>query len=339
MKKTLTVSIAAYKVENYIRNTLESCVVPDVMDKLEVLVILDGICDKTPDIAREYEEKYPKTFRVIVKENGGYGTTVNRGVEEATGKYFKLLDGDDTFDKNALIRLMNELEDTDADWVISAKRLIQESDGKSKIAYPVSDDLIDELDGHTMRAEDVDFDIYSSMWNNTIKTEILKMHLPVLPGNCQYTDELYNTYFLPYVKHIKFVLEPVYEYLLRYREPDEETKRKNLENFIFIRKKELKFFGKVPRTRNHRTFRYRIKTYYQRLLMAIMGMQPSREMYVKYRQMEDYCKRVAPEIFEEAIVGGRKIDILRRTKYNYWAYLVMSKTVKDYIMKDKVSID
>ena len=73
--------------------------------------------------------------------------------------------------------------------------------------------------------------------------------------------------------------------------------------------------------------------------MAIMGMQPSREMYVKYRQMEDYCKRVAPEIFEEAIVGGRKIDILRRTKYNYWAYLAMSKTVKDYIMKDKVSID
>lgn len=339
MGKLLSVSVASYKVEDYIMDTLESCVIPEIMDKLEVLVVIDGVCDRTPEIAREFEEKYPETFKVIEKENGGYGTTVNRGVDEASGKYFKLLDGDDTFDKKGLTRLIHELEDTDADWIISAKRLIQEKDGISKVSYPVSEDLVDELDGQTLGAEAIDFDIYSSMWNNTVKTEILKKHLPELPGNCQYTDELFNTYFLPYVKKIKFVLEPVYEYLLRYREFNEETKRKNLENFIFIRKKELKFFGKVPRTKNHRTFKYRIKTYYQRLMMAVLGMQPSKEMYVIYRQLEDYCKRVAPEIYHDAVVGGKKIDILRKSRYNYWLFLILSKTVKDYITKDKVSID
>lgn len=339
MSKILSVSVAAYKVEDYIEKTLNSCVIPEIMDRIEVIVIIDGICDSTPEIAKSFEKKYPGTFRVIVKENGGYGTTVNKGVDEATGKYFKLLDGDDTFDGPALTRLVNELENTDADWVISAKRLIQENDGKSKVSYPVPDNLIRKLDGKTVNAESVDYDIYSSMWNNTVKTDILKKHLHRLPGNCQYTDELYNTYFLPHVKTIKFVMEPVYEYLLRYREPDEETKRRNLENFIFIRKKELKFFGKAPKTENHKTFKYRIKTYYQRLLMAVMGMRPSKEMYVKYRQLENYCKRKAPEIFEDAVNGGRKIDILRRTKYNYWIYLIMSCTVKDFIMKDKVSIE
>ena len=93
MGKLLSVSVASYKVEDYIRKTLESCVIPEIMDKLEVLVIVDGVCDRTPEIAREFEEKYPDTFRVIEKENGGYGTTVNRGVDEASGNTSNYLTG------------------------------------------------------------------------------------------------------------------------------------------------------------------------------------------------------------------------------------------------------
>ncbi len=339
MSKLLSVSVASYKVEDYIRNTLESCVVPEIMDKLEVLVILDGVVDGTPDIAREFEEKYPDTFRVIEKENGGYGTTVNRGVNEATGKYFKLLDGDDTFDKEGLTRLIHELEDTDADWVVSSKRLIQEKDGVSKVESPVSDELIDELDGQTLRAEMIDFDLYCSMWNNTVKTEILKEHLPTLPGNCLYTDELFNVYFLPYVLKVKFVLDPVYEYLLRDRDPDDEAKKISLDNFIFIRKKILKFFGKMPKTKNHRTFRYRVRTYYQRLLMSILGMKPAKEMYVIYRQMESYCQRVAPELYDDAVNGGKKIAMLRKSKYNYWLFMILANTVRDYVTDGQLTID
>lgn len=339
MNKILSVSVAAYKVEKYIEKTLNSCVVPEIMDKLEVIVILDGVCDNTPELAKQFEARYPDTFRVIKKENGGYGTTVNRGVEEATGKYFKLLDGDDTFDKAALIRLVNELERTDADWVISAKKLIQEKDGLSKISYPVSDELVKKIDGKTLAARKVKFDAYCSMWNNTVKTSILKSHLPRLPGNCQYTDELYNVSFLPHVKTIKFVLSPVYEYLLRDREFDEETKRKNLENFIFIRKKEIKFFGNTPKADNHRLFKYRVKTYYQRLIMAILGMKPSKEMLKTLINTERYCKKHAPELYEEALIGAKKIKLLRMFRYNYLIYYTLGLTVRDYITIDKTTIN
>ena len=95
MEKILSVSIASYNVEKFIRKALDSCCIPEIMDRLEVLVVNDGSTDGTLQIAREYEKQYPQTFRVIDKKNGGYGSTVNASIKAATGRYFRLLDGDD----------------------------------------------------------------------------------------------------------------------------------------------------------------------------------------------------------------------------------------------------
>ena len=40
--KLLTVSIAAYHVEDYLRETLDSFLIPEVTDQLEVLIVNDG---------------------------------------------------------------------------------------------------------------------------------------------------------------------------------------------------------------------------------------------------------------------------------------------------------
>ena len=95
MQKLLTISVAAYKVERYLPETLDSFLIPSVREQLEVLIINDGSGEAISEIAREYEKKYPQIFRLIEKENGGHGSTVNRGIEEAQGKYFKTVDGDD----------------------------------------------------------------------------------------------------------------------------------------------------------------------------------------------------------------------------------------------------
>ena len=60
--KILTVSVAAYNVENTIEEVLDSLVVPDIMDKLEVFVVDDGGIDGTLKIAQKYQKKYPGTF-------------------------------------------------------------------------------------------------------------------------------------------------------------------------------------------------------------------------------------------------------------------------------------
>lgn len=41
-------------------------------------------------------------FRVVDKENSGYGATMNRGLDEARGEYIGILESDDFFEGDAL---------------------------------------------------------------------------------------------------------------------------------------------------------------------------------------------------------------------------------------------
>ena len=128
-KKILSVSIASYNVEKFLDQTLESCLVPEIMDRLEVIIVNDGSKDGTADVAKKYTEKWPDTFILVDKKNGGYGSTVNVGIKTATGKYFRLLDGDDWFDKDGLREFIGILEQAQEDMVIARFRRVFESDG------------------------------------------------------------------------------------------------------------------------------------------------------------------------------------------------------------------
>lgn len=121
MAKLLTIVIPTYNMQDYLPHCLDSLILMDtaLMAQLEVLVINDGSKDTSSVIAREYEVKYPNTFRVIDKENGNYGSCINRGLKEATGKYIKVLDADDWFDTSNFEKYLQFLSTTDVDMVLS----------------------------------------------------------------------------------------------------------------------------------------------------------------------------------------------------------------------------
>lgn len=120
MNKILTVVIPTYNMQDYLRRCLDSLIVPEEqMKQMEVLVVNDGSKDNSSAIAHEYQDKYPDTFRVIDKENGNYGSCVNRGLKEATGKYIKVLDADDWFDASNFKTLLTKLVSIDTDVVIT----------------------------------------------------------------------------------------------------------------------------------------------------------------------------------------------------------------------------
>lgn len=104
-------------METLLRQCLNSVCICDA--SLEVLVIIDGATDRSSDIAHEYETLHPETFRVIDKENGNYGSCINRGLKEAKGKYVKILDADDTLDTKSLPCLLKVLQREDVDLVIT----------------------------------------------------------------------------------------------------------------------------------------------------------------------------------------------------------------------------
>lgn len=121
MNKILTIIIPTYNMEKYLRRCLDSLIIDEEgMKQLEVLVINDGSKDSSSQIAHEYQDKYPDTYRVIDKENGNYGSCINRGLKEATGKYVKVLDADDWFDTKVLATVVKNISEIDVDLVLTS---------------------------------------------------------------------------------------------------------------------------------------------------------------------------------------------------------------------------
>lgn len=121
MEKILTIVIPTYNMEKYLDKCLTSLIVADkeLLKKLEVLVVIDGAKDRSSEIAHSYQDKYPEVFRVIDKENGNYGSCVNRGLKEAKGKYIKILDADDYFCTTVFNNFIIFLQKIEADLIVS----------------------------------------------------------------------------------------------------------------------------------------------------------------------------------------------------------------------------
>lgn len=117
--KTLSIIIPTYNMEKYLTKCLDSLITEKFLDHLEILIVNDGSKDNSYNIALEYEKKYPNTFKVINKENGNYGSCINRGLKEATGKYIKILDADDSFNTLALEKLLETTINIDVDLIIT----------------------------------------------------------------------------------------------------------------------------------------------------------------------------------------------------------------------------
>ena len=148
MDKVLTVVIPTYNMERYLRYCLDSLCVSRGGDVLEVLVINDGSKDSSSAIAHEYEREYPGLFRVIDKENGNYGSCINRGLAEAKGKYIKILDADDSFDTKNFECFIDFLCMTDSELVVSDFSIVDEDRNIKKVVchgFPAGYVHIDEI--------------------------------------------------------------------------------------------------------------------------------------------------------------------------------------------------
>lgn len=113
-------------MERYLNYCLDSLIIEKHLDNLEVLVINDGSKDNSLNIAKEYESEYPQVFRIINKENGNYGSCVNRGLKEAKGKYVKILDADDSFHSVNFEAFISYLLVIDADLILSDFAIVNE---------------------------------------------------------------------------------------------------------------------------------------------------------------------------------------------------------------------
>lgn len=107
--KYLSIVVPSYNSEKYLNKCIDSLLIGK--DDVEIIIVNDGSKDNTLKIALEYQEKYPNMVRVVDKENGGHGSGVNKGIELATGLYFKCVDSDDWVDEEAYLKVLNTIKE------------------------------------------------------------------------------------------------------------------------------------------------------------------------------------------------------------------------------------
>lgn len=213
-EKVLTISVAAYNAEKYLDTCLSSFLACRSLDKLDIIVVDDGSTDDTANLANVYISKVPDSIRLISKENGGHGSTINTSIANARGRYYKVVDADDWVDSAALDRLIDFLSMCDVDVVINPYiEEHEDSDQTNKVGF---DEILPNFDYVQMQV--VPFDsladsLHLFMHTLTFNTKIMRA-IPLIDEHCFYVDVEYVIYPIEFLNTAAIIDDAIYHYRL-----------------------------------------------------------------------------------------------------------------------------
>lgn len=265
MKKILTIVIPTYNMQDYLRRCLDSLLVPaEQLPLMEVLVVNDGSKDNSSSIAHEYQDKYPQTFIVIDKENGNYGSCINKALTVATGKYIRILDADDWYDTENLSSLLTRLQNVDADVVINDySRYV---DGKV------------ELKSNLFRKSDYLYSVLELLKEHEYGVKCVQMHSLCYKTKCfegidyhqtegiSYTDQEWNSMPWVNVNTVLYIPLNIYQYNL-------EREGQTCDSNVFFKKMPEQFVGIQNCIEKLEKIKERLDEFHQNLLFETICLR------------------------------------------------------------------
>lgn len=317
--KILSIVIASYNVESFLENTLRSCVSENeqLQEQYEVLVVNDGSRDGTLSIANRYARQYPKIFRVIDKINGGYGSVINEGIKQACGRYFKLLDGDDWYDTQALEELVWRLNECDSDMVLTDYAIVhREGEFGRKVLSCNGIRPYETLCGEGLQA-------LTGVWamhGICYRTDILR-EMPVsFTEHCLYTDNEYAFYGMAFVKTA--IYYPICLYRYRVGREGQSMSASVIKNHVGDMERviaELEtFYDRLGESGNRELVNFQIARIYRGYLSFLMLLPYSKEVQRKIKTFDRGVKERYPERYRW--MKNKKIHILRVTGYRAYGF-------------------
>ena len=114
----ISVIVPIYKVEKYLCQCIDSILAQTLQD-IEVILVDEGDLDACRAIIDMYEFGAKKDSRIksIHEKNGGYGASVNKGMDIATGEYISIIESDDFIAPEMYEEMYNYAKKLDADVV------------------------------------------------------------------------------------------------------------------------------------------------------------------------------------------------------------------------------
>lgn len=118
----VTIGIPVYQAVDYIAKTMESALC-QTFSAIEFLVVDDAGCDGTMDVIERLKSEHSrgKDIRILRNQKTlGVGTSRNRIISEAQGRYLYFLDSDDTIEPDTIELLVDAVQQHQADVVYAS---------------------------------------------------------------------------------------------------------------------------------------------------------------------------------------------------------------------------
>lgn len=109
----ISIVVPIYKVEKYIRQSIDSILAQTYKD-LEIILVDDGTPDNCGAICDDYAQKDSR-IKVIHKTNGGLSDARNAGLRIATGDFIGFVDSDDWIEPDMFRILYDACQSSNAD--------------------------------------------------------------------------------------------------------------------------------------------------------------------------------------------------------------------------------
>lgn len=324
--KLLTLVIPAYNVAKVLERNLNSALQADSLNNLEILIVNDGSKDNTLDIARDFEHKYPNIIRVINKENGGHGSTINAGIEQANGLYLRVVDGDDWLDTQGVNKALDYIQ-TQQNNNVHIDMLIFDY-----VKYNLDTHEKEIKVHHIEKYEIQDFDhvsgnVIAGFHSVVFLTEIMKK-IKKIDEHCFYVDNEYVAYPIPFIKSICYLPWVLYVHSTGNDEQSTSTTSliKNKDHVVVVLSSLLDFIAHTSCSDEKKRYLYSIADNLLTLYSAICFSLPLQQGRQLLKEIEDIIKKKSPNFANRTT--KKRFNILRKFNYSFGIYMIVCVTYR-----------
>ena len=219
----LSIVVAMYNIEGYIRYCLESCLNQQAVQRgdYEVIAVNDGSTDGSLGVAEEIAAG-AHNVRIVSQDNAGLSAARNTGMAQARGEYIWFVDGDDAIAPNAVATILAYIAKDGADAYICNFSTFETAD----IIETSNFRTFDNLSGAEIHEKYLHI-LPLMAWLTIYKTDRLRAHdLQFLPGII-HEDFEFSVRAHHLMETISFIKESLYRYRVARKDSIMDVVRKD----------------------------------------------------------------------------------------------------------------
>jgi len=223
----ISVIVPIYKCEKYIAKCLES-ILAQTFDNFEVVCVNDCTPDNSVAIVEGYIRRDARIRLIHHDQNLGLGGARNTGIKEAQADFIASVDSDDTVHPQMLACLWEACENGFFDIVVCGFDRVDEEGTVLSTHHSGNERLINEGN----------IDIFNAMepafWNKLWRKSLYVDNDIWFPNHLYYQDTATTPRILTKSRHVRYIPESLYSYLVRPNSISTTASSKHLTDYFKV---------------------------------------------------------------------------------------------------------